>query len=173
VTISKKKESGVMDIIIRKVFMEDLNAVTEVEAKCFPEAETASKASFEQRIMTFPESFFVAETNGKIIGFINGCIINETAIYDELFHDATLHVPGGDYQTIFGLDVIPEYRNQGIAAQLMNHLIEISRLDGRKGAILTCKEKLIHYYSKFGFENKGVSKSKHGGSQWYDMILEF
>ncbi len=162
-----------MDSKIRRVSIEDLDAVTEVEAICFPEAEAATKASFEQRIKTFPESFFVAEIDGKIIGFINGCIINETAIYDELFTDAALHIPNGDYQTIFGLDVILDYRNQGIAAQLMNHLINVSRLAGRKGVILTCKEKLIHYYSKFGFGNKGVSKSEHGGSKWYDMILEF
>lgn len=162
-----------MDIKIRRVSIKDLDAVTEVEARCFPEEEAATKASFEQRIKTFPESFFVAEIEGKIIGFINGCIINETAIYDELFNDATLHVPDGDYQTIFGLDVIPEYRNQGIAAQLMNHMIEVSRLEGRKGAILTCKEKLIHYYEEFGYVNKGISKSVHGGSKWYDMILVF
>lgn len=162
-----------MDIKIRRVSIAELNAVTEVEASCFPQAEAATKASFEQRIETFPESFFVAEIDGKIIGFINGCIINETAIYDELFNDAALHVPDGAYQTIFGLDVIPEYRKQGIAAQLMNHFIEVSRSAGRKGVILTCKEKLICYYSKFGFKNKGVSESKHGGSEWYDMILEF
>lgn len=162
-----------MDIKIRRVCIEDLDAVAEVEARCFPKAEAATKASFEQRIKTFPESFFVAEIEGKIIGFINGCIINETAIYDELFNDATLHVPDGDYQTIFGLDVIPEYRNQGIAAQLMNHMIEVSRLERRKGVILTCKEKLIHYYTKFGYVNKGISKSVHGGSKWYDMILVF
>jgi ribosomal protein S18 acetylase RimI-like enzyme len=162
-----------MGINIRRVSIEDLNAVAEVEARCFPEAEAAAKASFKQRINTFPESFFVAEIDGRIIGFINGCVINETAIYDELFHDAKLHDSSGDYQTIFGLDVIPEYRNQGIAAQLMRHLIEVARLAGRKGVILTCKEKLIHYYSKFGFENKGVSESKHGGSEWYDMMLEF
>lgn len=162
-----------MNIKIRKVSLEDLDNVAEVEARCFPEAEAATKVSLEQRIKTFPESFFIAETDVKIIGFINGCIINETAIYDELFNDAALHVQNGDYQTIFGLDVISEYRNQGIAGKLINHLIEVSRLAGRKGVILTCKEKLIHYYSKFGFENKGVSKSKHGGSEWYDMILEF
>ncbi|MDQ7094022.1 GNAT family N-acetyltransferase [Desulfosporosinus sp. PR] len=162
-----------MDIKIRRVSAADLDAVTEVEASCFPEAEAAAKASFEQRIKTFPESFFVAEIAGKIIGFINGCISNETTICDELFSDATLHVPNGDYQTIFGLDVILDYRNQGIAAQLMNHLIEVSRLAGRKGVILTCKEKLIRYYSKFGFENKGVSSSGHGGAEWYDMILKF
>ncbi|WP_160679761.1 GNAT family N-acetyltransferase [Clostridium sp. C8-1-8] len=162
-----------MDIKIRRVFIGDLNAVTEVEARCFPEAEAATKTSLEQRIHTFPEHFFVAEADDKIIGFINGCIIDGTTIYDELFNDATLHIENGAYQTIFGLDVIPEYRNIGIAEQLMKHMIEVARLEDRKGVILTCKEKLIHYYSKFGFKNKGVSQSEHGGSQWYDMILEF
>ena len=33
------------------------------------------EASFRQRIETFPDSFFVAEDeNGRIIGFINGCV---------------------------------------------------------------------------------------------------
>lgn len=162
-----------MDIKIRRVTIEDLNAVSEVEASCFPESEAATKSSLEQRIKTFPESFFVAEIDEKIIGFINGCITNETTIFDELFSNAALHIQNGDYQAIFGLDVISDYCNQGIAAQLMNHMIEVSRLNGRKGVILTCKEHLIHYYSKFGFKNKGISKSEHGGSEWYDMILEF
>lgn len=162
-----------MDIKIRRVSIEDLDAVSEVETRCFPEAEAATKSSIEQRIKTFPESFFVAEIDGIIIGFINGCVTNEMTIFDELFSDATLHIPNGDYQAIFGLDVISDYRKQGIAAQLMNHMIEVSRLNSRKGVILTCKDKLIHYYTKFGFKNKGISKSEHGGSVWYDMILEF
>ncbi len=162
-----------MEINIRKVITEDLDAVSEVEAVCFPQAEAATEASFKQRIKTFPDSFFIAESDGKIIGFINGCITNETTIYDELFSDAASHSPNGDYQAIFGLDVIPEYRNKGIAAQLMNHMIDMSKLNGRKGVILTCKEYLINYYSKFGFKNKGISKSEHGGAKWYDMILEF
>lgn len=162
-----------MDIKIRRASIGDLDAVTKVEASCFPRAEAASRGAFKQRINTFPESFFVAESDGEIIGFINGCLINGTVIYDELYKDAALHVPNGDYQTIFGLDVVPEYRNKGAAAQLINHLIEVSRVRGRKGVILTCKEKLIHYYEKFGFINKGVSESQHGGAEWYDMILEF
>ena len=162
-----------MNINIRNVSIEDLDAVSEVEAKCFPKAEAASKASFEKRIKTFPENFYVAEVEGKIIGLINGCITNEKTIYDELFSDVSLHIPNGDYQAIFGLDVIPDYRNQGIAAQLMSHMIEASRAANRKGLILTCKEHMIDYYSKFGFNNKGISNSQHGGAVWYDMILEF
>lgn len=162
-----------MNIKIRKVTINDLEAVTKVETECFPESEAATKLSLEQRIKTLPESYFVAEINGEIIGFINGCVTNETTIYDELFSDTSLHIPNGDYQAIFGLDVIPDYRNRGTAAQLMNHMIETAKSEGRKGLILTCKDELIHYYSKFGFKNKGVSNSKHGGSVWYDMILKF
>ena len=162
-----------MDINIRGVSLDDLDAVTEVEARCFPAAEAASKASFKQRIKSFPESFFVAEINGEIIGFINGCIINEITICDELYSDASLHVPNGEFQTIFGLDVLPEYQRRGIAAQLMNYMIKAARSEGRKGLILTCKENLIHYYEKFGYLNKGVSQSVHGGARWNDMILVF
>lgn len=162
-----------MDITIRQATIDDLDSITKVEAICFPIAEAATRESFKQRINTFSKSFFVAEIEGNIIGFINGSIINETVIYDELFEDSTLHIPDGDYQTIFGLDVMPDYRNVGVAAQLMNYMIEVSKLAGRKGVILTCKEKLIHYYAKFGYINKGISKSIHGGAKWYDMILEF
>lgn len=162
-----------MGITIRQVSIDDLDSVTKVEVSCFPQAEAATRVSLEQRIKTFSESFFVAEIDGKIIGFINGCIINGTVIYDKLYKDSTLHIPDGDYQTIFGIDVIPDYRNQGIATQLMNYMIEVSRVAGRKGVILTCKEKLIHYYTKFGYVNKGISESVHGGAKWYDMILQF
>lgn len=162
-----------INFTIRPVEKTDLDAVTAVEAICFPAAEAATRESFEQRIAAFPECFFVAEYEGKIIGFINGCATDECTIRDEMFEDSSLHNPNGCYQSIFGLDVIPEYQRQGIAAELMNHLIEDARIKGRKGLILTCKDRLIHYYAKFGYNNLGVSASVHGGAVWYDMLLEF
>ena len=162
-----------MDIIIRQAYIDDLDSVAKIESICFPMAQAATRESLEQRINTFSKSFFVAEIDRKIIGFINGCIINGTVIHDKLYEDYTLHIQNGDYQTIFGLYVIPDYSNIGVATQLMNHMIEVSRLADHKGVILTCKDKLIHFYEKFGYVNKGISKSEHGGAEWYDMILEF
>ena len=162
-----------IDMIIRPVKPEDLDRVTEVEAVCFPAAEAATRESFAQRIVAFPECFFVAEHNGTIIGFINGCATDERTIRDEMFEDSSLHNPEGCYQSIFGLDVIPEYQRQGIAAKLMKHLIEDAKKKGRRGLILTCKDRLIHYYAKFGYQNLGISASVHGGAVWYDMLLEF
>lgn len=96
-----------MNITIRQVKPEDLDAAYAVERACFPEAEAASRDSMEKRI----------------------------------------------------------------AEQLMRHLIDVSRKAGRKGMGLTCKEHLIHYYAKFGYENQGVSGSTHGGALWYDMFM--
>ncbi|MGL5352556.1 MAG: GNAT family N-acetyltransferase [Clostridium sp.] len=162
-----------MNVIIRNVCLEDLDAVTKVESICFPKEEAATRESLEKRIKTFPEVFFVAEVNNEIIGFINGCITNESTIYDELYSQSKLHIPNGNYQTIFGLDVIPDFRRQGIAEQLMNHIIQTAKCSGRKGLILTCKPNLIAYYEKFGYINKGISNSVHGGTTWHDMILNF
>ncbi|MCQ4828283.1 MULTISPECIES: GNAT family N-acetyltransferase [Hungatella] len=163
-----------MDYTIRNVKIEDLDQVTEVEALCFPAAEAAVEASFRQRIETFPDSFFVAEDeNGRIIGFINGCVTDERTIRDEMFEDSGLHRPEGLYQSVFGLDVIPEFRRQGVAADLMNRLMQEAKAQGKKGMILTCKDRLIHYYEKFGYRNLGLSASVHGGAVWYDMLLEF
>lgn len=33
--------------------------------------------------------------------------------------------------------------------------------------------KNLHYYSKFGFENEGLSGSDHGGATWYQMRITF
>ena len=159
------------DIKIRTVRPEDLESVAKIEAVCFPPAEAASRRSLRERIVSFPECFLVAETNGSLIGFINGCITNSPVIYDELFHSTDHHVPNGENQAVFGLDVIPGYRNRGIAAELMQQFIQRSKNSGRKKVILTCKGRLVHYYESFGYINNGLSKSTHGGAEWFDMTL--
>lgn len=159
------------EVTIREVRPEDLDCVAEIEAVCFPPAEAASRESFRERMATFPEYFLVAEADGVLIGFINGCVTNSSVIYDELFRSTRHHVPDGKNLTVFGLDVIPQYQRQGIAAQLMNYFIQKAKNTGRKNVILTCKDRLVHYYESFGYMNNGISKSTHGGARWFDMTL--
>jgi ribosomal protein S18 acetylase RimI-like enzyme len=160
-----------IEVAIREALPEDLDRITEIEKICFPPSEAASRESFRERIAAFPESFLVAEADGILIGFINGCATNSSFIYDDLFHSTKHHIPQGKNLTVFGLDVIPEYRRQGIASQLMQNFIQIARNTGRGSVILTCKDRLVHYYESFGYMNNGVSQSTHGGSQWFDMTL--
>ena len=55
----------------------------------------------------------------------------------------------------------------------VNHVIGEAKAQGRKGLVLTCKDKLVHYYTKFGFVSEGVSGSTHGNVVWYQMRLSF
>ena len=110
---------------IRLATKEDLNEIIKIESICFPEAEAAKESDFQKRFDAFKENFIIAEDNGKIIGFINGCTTDLPELPDELYHNVQLHKKHGDYQTIFGLDVLPDYRRNGVAAQLMNYFIEL------------------------------------------------
>ena len=90
-----------------------------------------------------------------------------------MYHDITLHKPNGDYQTVFGLNVLPDYQRHGIAAKLVQGYIDLAKEHHRKGIILTCKDHMIHYYERFGFVNHGIADSTHGGKTWNDMRLIF
>ena len=55
----------------------------------------------------------------------------------------------------------------------MERVISDAKQQGRKGLVLTCKEKLISFYERFGFVSEGVSESVHGGAVWHVMRLTF
>ena len=163
------------EVVIRMAEKKDLDKIIEIEAICFPKEEAATEKSFKERFNVFPENFLVAELKNEktVIGFINGCTTDVPDLPDILYEKANLHKKDGDYQTVFGIDTLPEYRKQGVGAHLMNSLINLSKKRGKKGIILTCKDYLIHFYEKFGYKNQGVSKSCHGGAKWNDMLLLF
>lgn len=160
------------DLKIRPAREEDAQAAAQIEARCFPEAEAASAGEIKKRIRTFGRCFFVLEHRGEIIGFINGCVTDRRTICDEMFGDPAFHREEGAYQSIFGLDVLPEYEGQGLGSRLMRYMIRDAGRRGKRGLILTCKEHLIPFYETFGYVNMGKSQSSHGGAVWYDMILE-
>ena len=158
---------------IRLATIEDLQAITAVESICFPAAEAASESDFKKRLIVYPNHFWLLEDDGRLVGFVNGMVTNESKLCDEMFEDASLHDENGQWQMIFGVNTIPEYRRQGCAEKIINRVIVDARAQGRNGLVLTCKEKLLHYYAKFGFKNEGISESTHGGAVWYDMRLTF
>lgn len=158
---------------IRNANIEDLQRITEVEARCFPEAEAATEKDFKKRLDVYANHFWILEDGGELVGFVNGMATDEDTLRDEMYENAELHNENGQWQMIFGVNTIPEYRRQGCAEKMMNKVIFDSKEQGRKGLVLTCKDKLLHYYEKFGFESEGISDSTHGGVVWYNMRLTF
>ena len=159
---------------IRTAVLADLPAVTAVEAACFPAAEAATEADFAKRLAVYPNHFWLMEDdNGSLVSFVNGLVTDEPHLQDEMYADAELHNESGAWQMIFGVNTLPAYRRQGRAEQVLRRVIDDAKAQGRKGCVLTCKEKLLHYYGKLGFVNEGVSQSTHGGVVWYEMRLTF
>ena len=148
--------------------------MTAVEAACFPAAEAATEADFAKRLAVYPNHFWLMEdNNGSLVSFVNGLVTDEPHLRDEMYADAGLHNENGAWQMIFGVNTLPAYRRQGLAEQVLRQVIDDAKAQGRKGCVLTCKEKLLHYYGKLGFVNEGVSQSTHGGVVWYEMRLTF
>ena len=158
---------------IRNATMEDLEFLTAIEAACVPPAEAATRESFAKRLAVYPNHFWLLEEDGQVVSFVNGMVTDEPLLRDEMFEDAALHNEDGAWQMIFGVNTLPEYRRRGLAGVLLERAAADARAQGRKGCVLTCKDRLIHYYEKFGYRNEGVSQSVHGGVVWYDMRLTF
>ena len=160
-------------MLIRTATIEDLDAVTTVEAECFPPSEAATRADFEHRLSHYGDHFWLMFDESKLIAFVDCMVTDAADLTDEMYERAELHKESGAWQMIFGVNTIPEYRKHGYAGDLIKRAISDAKAQGRKGLVLTCKDKLIHYYAKFGFVNEGVSASVHGNVTWYQMRLTF
>lgn len=158
---------------IRTATTADLAAITQLEAICFPAAEAASEESFAQRLMCYPSHFWLLMDGDTVVSFVNGLVTDEPNLRDEMYDNAALHDENGAWQMIFGVDTHPDYRRRGCAGKLLEHVIGQAKVQGRRGLVLTCKEKLVPYYSKFGFVSEGISQSTHGDVVWYQMRLTF
>ncbi len=158
---------------IRTADMRDLDAVAALEAACFPAAEAADRESFRARLEAFSDHFWLLWDGEKLASAVNGMTTDAPDLTDGMYHNASLHDPDGRWQMIFGVSTHPEYRGRGCAARLLERAIADAREQGRAGLVLTCKEKLLGYYARFGFRDEGPSDSTHGGAAWRQMRLTF
>lgn len=159
---------------IRHADMKDISAIAAVEAECFPPAEAATEKDFIGRVEHYGNHFWLMFDGERLIAFVDGFVTDEPDLTDEMYENAAMHNEAGAWQMIFGVNTVPSHRRHGYAGCLIERAIEDARHQGRKGLVLTCKEKLIPYYAGFGFRDEGVSdKSTHGNVVWHQMRLSF
>ena len=159
---------------IRYATMADLDDIASVESECFPVLEAATKEEFEQRIKYYGNHFWLMFDDDKLIAFVDGFVTDEADLTDEMYENASMHNENGAWQMIFGVNTLPEYRRCGYAKELIKKAILDAGKQNRKGLVLTCKESLVPYYSKFGFVDEGITdKSTHGNVLWHQMRLDF
>jgi len=155
----------------RNIRPEEAIEAAKAEAVCFPPNEACSKEMMSSRAVKAPELFLVAaeRKTGKIAGFLTGLSTDESAFRDEFFTNAELHNPNGRNVMLLSLAVLPEYRNHGLARELMYHYLRRERENGREVIFLTCLPSKIEMYTKMGFHDLGISNSSWGGEQWHEM----
>ena len=163
---------------IRTANSSDLEELAAVERECFPKAEAATEEEIRERLVCYADHFWLlfSEEEGRpdsLVGFADGMATDQRDLTDEMYERASLHQGDGAWQMIFGVNTRPAFRRRGYAALLIKRAISDAKEQGRKGLVLTCKEKLIPYYSKFGFVEEGISGSVHGNAVWHQMRLTF
>ena len=139
----------------RNAKIEDLEEILIIENQGFTPEEAATKSALIKRIEMINDTFIIAELNEKVVGYINGPVINQPFITDDLFESIDENPTIGGYVAILGLVVDQSQRNQGLAGKLLNEIEQRAKTHHRLGITLTCKEELIPFYEKYGYVNKG------------------
>ena len=116
----------------RNISQDEVDQAIAIEQICFPPNEACSPKAMKERVAAAPELFLVAvdKATGKIAGFLNGLSTKEYQFRDEFFTDISLYDPEGKHIMLLGLDVLPEYRKQGLAREIV---YQYCRRENEKG----------------------------------------
>lgn len=127
-----------MSLIIRKMTLEDVPGVIELDQKSF--SLPWPERSFRFELSANPASrSWVAELDGKIVGMIVVWLVLEEA------HVATLATH-------------PDYRRQGIGTKILSHALLHLMEEGAHSSFLEVRESNLsaqNMYRKFGYETTG------------------
>ena len=66
-------------------------------------------------------------------------------------------------------NLLPEYRRQGLAREMMFEYLRREQEKGREIVFLTCLAGKVKMYKKLGFLDRGIGDSTWGGEQWHEM----
>jgi ribosomal protein S18 acetylase RimI-like enzyme len=102
---------------------------------------------------------FVAEAEGKIVGFVCLWLRNR--------EDEMMNVPG-EYAYVSDLVVMPEFRGRRLGYELLRAAEDYARSHGAtwlKIGVLARNERARRLYVDFGFEEKAVFLSKELGTK--------
>lgn len=155
---------------IRFAQPKDMKEIYTTELLTFPPQEAAPPETYPYRLNHFPNYFFVAESDDRVVAFLSGRPVAGGGIKDEMYHNEPY--PRGFAFALLSVAVNPEFQGNGFGIALVRRAITAARNMNRECIILACKEDKIGFYKKAGFYENGLSQSSHGGAVWYDMKMD-
>ena len=137
-------------INIRKATMDDCDRIYEINVQDFKYEYPyeVTKSNLEKVLNKDDHVVFVAEDEGKIIGYIEAR--DHIAIYAPELKD------------VMALVVSEEARHKGVGKKLMDTVIEWAKKDGAQGVRLTTREDRViahKFYEDYGFEMSKIQKN--------------
>ena len=69
---------------------DDLKAVAAVEAECFPQGEAATEEALRERLLVYPDHFWLLFDGDRLVGFVNGMVSDEPDLRDGMYADASI-----------------------------------------------------------------------------------
>jgi ribosomal-protein-alanine N-acetyltransferase len=135
----------------------ELEEVANIQEKCFGNINKFSRNFLFNLWREFPEGFFLAKNQEKVVGY--GVLKKEK-----------------EKALIFSLAVLPEMQNKGIGKEILKKMIELAKRQNFKKVYLHTKEtnfKAIAFYQKFNFNIIKLEKNFYStGENAYLMELE-
>lgn len=112
-----------------------LDEVMRVEREAWPAEWQATRDKFEARLEVFPEGFFLASINGKLVGVSTSEIVQfnpqqPPETWDEITDNGYIrktHNSQGNALYVVSLGVSKDFQGQGIGRQLMNEQKELTK----------------------------------------------
>lgn len=149
-----------MNLIVRKVRIEDSRALAELQKKfcllmdTFENGECGysegyyNDDSYKDELFEYDEErpLYVAEINGAVVGFVE-------VYFEEDYIDI-----GKNTCIIFNVYVLDEYSKTGLGKILVEKAVEIAKeniADSIYATVMVKNEKTKEFFSVIGFEKKG------------------
>ncbi len=127
---------------IRAMAVQDLPQVLKIERQCF--STPWSEEMFLQEINSPDSLLFVAEYQGRVVGYIGTRVL------------------GGGYSEIRVLAVEPNHRRKGIATRLLEKALRALYYRGAKKVYLEVRRSntpALALYRKAGFQQNGLRRN--------------
>ena len=107
------------------------------------------------------DTFLIAEIDGVVAGYIEGPVIAERYLTDDLFHKVAPNASQGGFIAVTSLSISKDFKGQGIGTALIAALKDLAIAQKRQGIILTFHDYLIAYYETVSYTHLDVYKRQH------------
>jgi len=149
-----KKQIKNKEIIFRYCSKQDIPKIYFLEKNFIERENAATEETLRKRLELFPYGFIVAYHKNEIVGYIESVLFNDWNFetFNEIKEFERFYDIDSDTLYIIFIAVHPDYRNMGIASEMLN-IIEkkISKQFNIRKIKLISKDEAIKLYKNNGF----------------------